>query len=125
MQGILSGVQRAANKLGRLLDRAAASLFVHDNAPFLFFLTDWLLTLMSPAKQNATFDICSQSSHKPANVSVKSVVVANIITKTCLYNFDPFKPHIYIVKLGLLGYTLFFLFLLKNIDCGHSLEPPR
>ena len=25
---------------------------------------------------------------------------------------------------GLQGYTLFFLFLLKNIDCGYSLEPP-
>ena len=23
------------------------------------------------------------------------------------------------------GYTLFFLFLLKNIDCGYSLELPR
>ena len=22
-------------------------------------------------------------------------------------------------------YALFFLFLLKNIDCGYSLEPPR
>ena len=29
------------------------------------------------------------------------------------------------VKLGFTGYTLFFLFLLKNIYCGHSLEPPR
>ena len=26
---------------------------------------------------------------------------------------------------GLQGYTLFFLFLLKTIDCGYSLEPPR
>ena len=26
---------------------------------------------------------------------------------------------------GLQGYTLFFLFLLKNIDCGYWLEPPR
>ena len=26
---------------------------------------------------------------------------------------------------GLQGYTLFFLFLLENIDCGYSLEPPR
>ena len=26
---------------------------------------------------------------------------------------------------GLQGYTLFLLFLLKNIDCGYSLEPPR
>ena len=37
----------------------------------------------------------------------------------------PIKPHFYIVKLGLEGYTLFFLLLLKNIDCGYSLEPPR
>ena len=68
------------------------------------------------------------------------------ITKTHQYNFDPLKPHFYIVKMGftgvyiiflisaqkqrlwhwgLQGYTLFFLFLLKNIDCGYSLEPPR
>ena len=44
------------------------------------------------------------------------------ITKTCLYNFDPLKPQFYIVKLGI---HYFFLFLLKNIDCGYSLEPPR
>ena len=41
------------------------------------------------------------------------------------YNFDPLNPHFYIVKLGFIGYTLFFLLLLKNIDCGYSLEPPR
>ena len=46
------------------------------------------------------------------------------IMKTCLYNFDPLKPHFYIVKLGFTGYTLFFLFLLKNIDCGYALELP-
>ena len=47
------------------------------------------------------------------------------ITKTYIYNIDPLKPHFYIVKLGFTGYTLFFLFLLKSIDCGYSLEPPR
>ena len=47
------------------------------------------------------------------------------ITKTYLYNFDPLKPHFYIVKLGFTRYALFFIFLLKNIDCGYSLEPPR
>ena len=37
------------------------------------------------------------------------------ITKTCFYNFYPFKPHFYIVKLGFTGvYIIFFLFLLKN-----------
>ena len=45
-----------------------------------------------------------------------------VITITCLYNFDPLKPQFYIEKQG---YTLFFLFLLNNIDCGYSLEPPR
>ena len=40
----------------------------------------------------------------------------------------PLKPHFYTVKMGLTGVyiiTLFFLFLLKNIDCWYSLEPPR
>ena len=37
----------------------------------------------------------------------------------------PLEPHFYIVKLGYAGVYLFFLFLLQNIDCGYSLEPPR
>ena len=45
--------------------------------------------------------------------------------KTCLYNFDPLKPHFYIVKLGFTGVYIIFLILLKNIDCWYSLEPPR
>ena len=31
------------------------------------------------------------------------------ITKTCLYNFDPLKPHFYIVKLGFTGVCIIFL----------------
>ena len=37
----------------------------------------------------------------------------------------PLKPHFYIVNLGFTGVYTIFLFLLKNIDCGYSLEPPR
>ena len=37
----------------------------------------------------------------------------------------PVELHFYIVKLGYVGVYLFFLFLLQNIDCGYSLEPPR
>ena len=48
-----------------------------------------------------------------------------LITRTCLYNVDPLEPHFYIVKLGFTGVYIIFLFLLKNIDCGYSLEPPR
>ena len=47
------------------------------------------------------------------------------ITKTCLYNFDPLKPHFYIEKLGFTGVYIIFLFSAQKIDCGYSLEPPR
>ena len=40
------------------------------------------------------------------------------ITKTCLYIFDPLKPHFYIVKLGLTGVYIIFLIFVQNIDCG-------
>ena len=53
------------------------------------------------------------------------VLIFFFITKTYLYNSDPLKPHFYIVKLGSTGVFIIFLFLLKNIDCGYSLEPPR
>ena len=45
--------------------------------------------------------------------------------KTCLYNFDPRKPHFYIVKLGFTGVNIIFLIFAQNIDGGYSLEPPR
>ena len=47
------------------------------------------------------------------------------ITKTCLYNFDPLKPHFHKVKLGFTGIYIIFLISAQNIDCGYSLEPPR
>ena len=48
-----------------------------------------------------------------------------VIRKTCPCNVYPLEPHFYVVKLGFAGVYLFFLFLLQNIDCGYSLEPPR
>ena len=36
------------------------------------------------------------------------------ITKTCLYNFDPLKPHFYIVKLGFKGVYIIFLIFAKK-----------
>ena len=47
------------------------------------------------------------------------------ITKTYLYNFDSFKPHLYIVKLGITGLYIIFHISAQNIDFGYSLEPPR
>ena len=51
--------------------------------------------------------------------------VLKTIRKTCPCNVYPLEPHFYIVKLGFAEVYLFFLFLLQNIDCGYSLEPPR
>ena len=47
------------------------------------------------------------------------------ITNTCLYNFDPLKPHFYIVKLGFTEVYIIFLIFAQNIDFGYSLELPR
>ena len=47
------------------------------------------------------------------------------ITKTYLYNFDPLKPHFYIVNLGFKRVYIIFLISAQNIYCGYSLEPPR
>ena len=40
------------------------------------------------------------------------------------YNFDPLKPHFYIVKLGFAGVYIIFVISAK-IDCGYSSEPPN
>ena len=37
------------------------------------------------------------------------IQTAVIITKTCLYNFDPLKPHFYVVKLGFIGVYIIVL----------------
>ena len=52
-------------------------------------------------------------------------IILILITKTYLYNFDPLKPHFYIVKLGFTGVYISFHISAHNIDSGYSLEPPR
>ena len=47
------------------------------------------------------------------------------ITKTYLYNFDPLKPHFYIINLGFAVVQVIFLISAQNMDCGYSLEPPH
>ena len=63
------------------------------------------------------------------NVSVALEVPLSVcfyyIRKTCPCNEYPLKPHFYIAKLGYAGVYLIFLFLIQNIHCGYSLEPPR
>ena len=46
------------------------------------------------------------------------------ITKTYLYNFDPFKPNFYTVKLGFTGIYIIVLISSQNRDFGYLLELP-
>ena len=46
-----------------------------------------------------------------------------MLTRPC--NLHPLTPRFDIVKLGFTGVYIIFLFLLYNIDCGYSLEPPH
>ena len=48
-----------------------------------------------------------------------------IMRKTCPCNIYPLEPHFYTAKLRYVGVYLFVLFLLQNIKCGYSLEPPH
>ena len=45
---------------------------------------------------------------------VKILIRLIDITKTCLYNFDPLKPHFYIVKLGFTEVYIIFLIFAQN-----------
>ena len=49
-------------------------------------------------------------------------ILSGIITKTCLYDFDPLNPT-FILRFT--GVYIIFLILLKSIDCGYSLELPH
>ena len=88
---------------------------------------------------NSTDGIGSRCIQVPINETIFFVSLENkdkgtwykmywsdqFIRKTCPCKVYPLEPHFYIAKLGYVGVYLFFLFLLQNIDCGYSLEPPR
>ena len=94
----------------------------HADRPFLFVtylvsLRLWYLLWDHGSQWTFWGSECSQM--------LKTDVNWKVITKTYLYNFDPLKPHFYIVKLGFTGVYVIFLFSAQNIDCEYSLEPPR
>ena len=49
-----------------------------------------------------------QSIQEEADNKFDAIGDATTITKTRLYNFDPLKPHFYIVKLGFTGVCIIF-----------------
>ena len=65
--------------------------------------------------QKCGFYASELACEEPLIFAYKSVVITcqQCITKTCLYNFDPLKPHFYIVKLGFTG--VYIIFLIHNL----------
>ena len=49
------------------------------------------------------------------------IIFVFTITKTCLYNFDPLKPHFYIAKLGFTGVYIIFLISAQKPRLCHNL----
>ena len=85
------------------------------------------LKTLTDGKLRTTTTELTHAISLPMNQKLRSAsnVQFGFITKTCLYNIDPLKPHFYIVKLGFTGVYIIFLISAQNIDCGYSLEPPR
>ena len=76
----------------------------------------WVFNILKSAKQKFRTDCVDVQE---ADLSLPSRKHAYI------YNFDSFKPHFYVVKLGFAGLYIILLISAQNIDCGYSLESPR
>ena len=78
-----------------------------------FFLYCNVIDLSVQLKKKKMLTLLSmQSEYLPLirKHCIKVMVQCYIpITRTCLYNFDPLKPHFYIVKLGLKRVYIIFL----------------
>ena len=90
------------------------SLIIHGN-----ICSGYLLE--SPSR---TQNIISRNVRKRTFWQERPKKTENNITKIYLCNFDPLKPHFYIVQLGFTGVYIIFLISAQNIDCGYPLEPP-
>ena len=93
----------------------SAFVFASRMVQFLFFLNP---TFQASAAQTG---LCQTGSEIPKTGFLASRL---FITKTCPCSVYPLEPHFHIAKLGFGGVYLFFLFLLQNINCWYSLEPP-
>ena len=120
LNGVFVCIQLFWTQYSILMTKCCLKLFtpmrMFDFNFFFFFFFNISLTL----------NFVTKSNMYEGGRTISGLLIP--ITKTCLYKFDPLKLHFYIVKLGFTGvyiYIGFFLFLLKNIDCGYSLEPPR
>ena len=87
----------------------------------------WISSTYGRAKncQQIPTDISPRLPQMYAAAPLRNTLCHHTIRKTYLYNFDPLKPHFYVVKLGFTGVYIIFLITAQNMDCGYSLEPPQ
>ena len=74
-------------------------------------VTSWCCIGGGATMSCARFDACFAVLFCFTNCLAMFVV---FITKTCLYNFDPLKPHFYTAKLGFTGVYIFFISARKH-----------
>ena len=117
-QGIfVSSIYPVSSVYGRRKSHRGCTIFVG-------WWMNWSLLIKAPIIQcECSMEHSSRGVEKILYTAINKD--KDVITKTRLYNFDPLKPHFYIVKLGFTGVYIIFLISVQNIDCVCSLEPPR
>ena len=106
--------------IGPLVFQDFWEMFIHHIATISLLSFSWVINFV----RVGTLVLCIHDSVDFwIEVSFQQWCLCNLsvtIRKTCPCNIYPLKPHFYIAKLGYAGVYIFFLFLLQNIDCGHS-----
>ena len=70
--------------------------------------------------------LCSfNGGSKSPLFSLPQTYTSRNYTRRLLYNWTPLNPNFCIVKLGFTGVYIICLISTQNIDCEHSLKPPR
>ena len=75
---------------------------VHKFKSWMFFFSSVVQTLQIKQKKK-------KKKKKQTKKKKKKKKKKKNITKTCIYNFNPLKPHLYIEKLGFTGVYIIFL----------------
>ena len=80
-------------------------------------------TLCDHTRHNPMWSFWSYNiitEHQPCHYSSNNVFSLRKHANSNIWKISPPKTESFQIKI-----LIFFLFLLKNIDCGYSLEPPR
>ena len=75
---------------------------------------DFMMSLSDDSQADIINDLSSISRYSGVVLNINNPYFEGIITKTCLYDIDPLKPHFYIVKLGFTGVYIIILISAKK-----------